>query len=375
MTTRLRVLLAAVVAASSLTIVPSVTVAECQPMSGQDDISNYVGVAFIANVVEVTDEVDAPMPDAAPFDWKVVLDVDRVFRGEVEDTLHWNGWKNGCSGIRPYMFQPGHRLFISTAQLDPEGMRAPSPYTLVWRKLHKDRYGGAYGEDRWPFHSRVLKAKYSGFPSEARTSSKLRRIRKAVEANDDGWHEPLPRPERATDALGDRPTAIEVNDPPGGGWVDATGAEVDGPAYLDVTQMRVLVEDDRLVTLFRTDHGPTDVPPDQDLRYSLFVDTDSDQEAEVELRTYADGDAWAAAMYRLDEQGNPLLPAYDLDPVVNEYGVGTRVDLDVLGRLQDLVFLGRAASEGVFDPIPDDPDAWLAICYPGQPPASCQGER
>ena len=128
-----------------------------------------------------------------------------------------------------------------------------------------------------------------------------------------------------------------------------------------MVEMRVLVEDDRLMTLFRPDGGPTDVPPAPDLRYSLFVDTDSDGEADVELRTFADGDAWSAAMYLLDSLGNETVAAEDLRAVVNEYGVGTSVDLSVLGPSEDLRFFGQAATEGTFDDIPDGPDAWISL--------------
>ena len=141
-----------------------------------------------------------------------------------------------------------------------------------------------------------------------------------------------------------------------------TGAEVDGPPYgLSVTQMRVLIEDDRLVALFRPGDGPTDVPPAPDLRYSLFVDTDGDLEADVELRTFADGEVWAAAMYRLDPDADRTVAVEVLDPLVNEYGVGTSVDLATLGPAEDLLFAGQAATEGVVDDVPDGPDGWVSL--------------
>ena len=347
-----RALLAGLLALSGAVATPVSTVAECGPLGVTDDIRDYIGVAFTATVAEVTDEVDAPMADAAPFNWKVVLDVDRVYRGNVEETLHWNGWGAGCSGIRPGMFKPGQRYFISTARLDPEGMRAPGPYTLAWKQVG----------DRWPFHNRVLKTSYGSKPPEARTASSPRRIRKAVGALHGGWYDPLPRQPRATDALGDRPNAVEVDEPPGSAWVDETGAEVDGPPYsLSVTQMRVFVEDDRLVALFRPDGGPTDVPPASDLRYSLFVDTDGDLDADVELRTFADGEAWAAALYRLDPDAEGPVDVEVLEPLVNEYGVGTSVDLATLGPTEDLLFAGQAATEGVVDNVPDGPDGWVSL--------------
>lgn len=352
MKTGSRVLFAGLLALSGAAAAPAIAVAECSPLSVADDIRDYIGVAFTATVAEVTDEVDAPMADAAPFDWKVVLDVDRVYRGDVEETLHWNGWGAGCSGIRPDMFEPGQRYFFATARLDPAGMRAPGPYTLVWKQ----------DGDRWPFHNRVLKTAYGSKPPEARTASSLRSIRRAVGALHGGWYPPAPRQARATDALGDRPNAIEVDEPPGSAWVDETGAEVDGPPYgLSVTQMRVLVEDDRLVALFRPGDGPTDVPPAPDLRYSLFVDTDGDLEADVELRTFADGEVWAAAMHRLDPQADGTVAAEDLDPLVNEYGVGTSVDLATLGPAEDLRFAGQAATGGVVDNVPDGPDGWVSL--------------
>lgn len=344
------VLLATVLALGAAAVTPAVTLAECQPVPVTDDVRDYIGVAFTAKVVEVTDQGDAPMADATPFNWKVVLDVDRVYRGTVEDTLHWNGWAAGCSGIRPNMLTAGDRLFVTTDGLDPEGLTAPGHFTLIWQK----------GDAGWRFFPKALKYGYDGgwYPPEASRARSLRDLRQMVGALHRPYAEPVPRQARATDALKGM-YAVEVDDPPGSAWVDEMGAEVDGPPYgLSVTQMRVFLEDDRLVSLFRPSDGPSDVPASPDLRYSLFVDTDGDSRTDVELRTFADRAAWAAAMYRLDSAGNETLTADVLDPLVNEYGVGTSVDLAALGPSEDLRFFGQAATEGAVD---DVPDGWVSL--------------
>lgn len=351
MATRIHILLAAVLALGGAIAHPSVTEAECGPPLPANDIRDYIGVAFTATVADVTDEVDAPMADAAPFNWKVVLDVDRVYRGTVEETLHWNGWGAGCSGIRPAMLKKGQRLFVSMDRLDPEGMRAPGYFTLIWRE----------DDDDWRFFKKALSyGSLDGrFPPEANNASNLRQMRKAVGALNRQFYDPVPRQDRAIDALGGRLDAVEVTDLLGG-WVDGTGAEVDGPAYLDVTQMRVFIEEDDLVALFRVDAGPTDAPPSPDVAFTLFLDTDADGEADSELTTYADGDAWAATLHDAGSTASKS-PTEGVTSVVNEFGVGASVDLALLGPVEDLRFVGQAAENGVFDNVPDDPDAWWSL--------------
>ena len=184
------VLLAAVLALSGVAVQPATTHAECEPPALTKDMSDYIGFAFTATVVEVTDQTDPPMPGAAPFDWKVVLDVDRVYRGTVEDTLHWNGWADGCSTIRANMLPEGQRLFVSTEELDPLRLEAPGPFTIIWRK----REGVASGDDvRWVFDHRSLRNPYNDFPSEARTAGDLGEIRTAADALNGHWREPVQR--------------------------------------------------------------------------------------------------------------------------------------------------------------------------------------
>lgn len=184
MTTRLRVLLAAVITASSLTIIPSVTVAECQPVPVTDDIRDYIGVAFTAKVVEeVSDETDPPLDDSPAFNWKVVLDVDRVYRGTVEETLRWHGYDLGCSGIRPAMLKAGQRLFISTDRLEPGQQEAPSHFTLMWTK----------DDDGWRFYPKGLKYGRADdwYPAKADDITSLRDIRRFVGALHRPYSEPM----------------------------------------------------------------------------------------------------------------------------------------------------------------------------------------
>jgi hypothetical protein len=343
-----RVLLAALLALSAAAVTPAVTVAECMPIPATDDIRDYIGVAFTAKVIEVTDQGDAPMPDAAPFNWKVVLDVDRVYRGHVEETLHWNGWAAGCSGIRPNMLTVGDRLFVSTDALDPEGLTAPGHFTLLWKK----------SDAGWRFFPKALKYGYDDgwYPPEASRARSLRDLRQMVGALHRPYADPVPRQGSATDALTGM-DAVEVDDPLGD-WVDASGAAVDGPAYVDVTQMRVFVEGDRLVALFRPDSGPDDNPQSPDVAYTLAIDTDADGAPEKELVVYADGEAWAAT---LRDVGSTVGETDGVRPLVTEYGIGAMVDLDLLGPTEDMRFVGQAAGDGVFDNVADDPDVWFVF--------------
>jgi hypothetical protein len=147
-------------------------------------MSDYVGFAFTGTVVEVSDQTDPPPPGAARFDWKVVLTVDRVYRGTVQDTLHWNGWADGCSTIRPNMLTVGQRLFVSTEELDSQGLQEPGSFTVIWRKRD---------DGRWVLDHRALRNPYNDFPGEAHVAGDLGEIRTAADASNGPWREPVRR--------------------------------------------------------------------------------------------------------------------------------------------------------------------------------------
>lgn len=97
--------------------VPSV-MAECSPGDTPPDRHLDVGYAFTATVVEVSSDVDPPRPDGAPFNWHVVLQVDRSYRGDVPVEIVFNGWTAQCwFGVRGDQLQVGERLFVAGQRL------------------------------------------------------------------------------------------------------------------------------------------------------------------------------------------------------------------------------------------------------------------
>jgi hypothetical protein len=182
----LRFALALVLMSTGVVALPTATHAECLGPLPSQDVRDYVGVAFTATVVEVSDETDPPLPGNTPFNTKVVLDVDRVYRGWVEDLQHWNEWDAGCSWLRPHSLKEGQELFISADRLDPKRKRSPG-FLLIWRQH----------DDGWRFFSKALS--YAGpppdyYPPEARAATTTRQIRDLVGVLNHGWLDPVPRP-------------------------------------------------------------------------------------------------------------------------------------------------------------------------------------
>jgi hypothetical protein len=103
-----------------------------------------VKFAFTATVTEVSDEVDPPMADGAPFDWHVELAVSRAFRGDLPGRLTLDGWDAGCSFMRPEGLHGGDQIFMTLDRLDLE--RNPSLFgqMLLW---HRSGDGWAFAED------------------------------------------------------------------------------------------------------------------------------------------------------------------------------------------------------------------------------------
>lgn len=174
-----------VLALGGVAVQPASSHAECLGPLPSQDARDYIGVAFTATVLEITDQTDLPLPGNAPFNTKVVLDVDRVYRGRVEDPQHWNAWGAGCSWLRPRNLKEGQRLFVSADQLDVKRKRVP-PFLLIWRQ----------DNDGWRFFPKALSYAENRdyYPPAARSATSTRQIRSLVGAANRGWYDPVPRP-------------------------------------------------------------------------------------------------------------------------------------------------------------------------------------
>jgi hypothetical protein len=116
---RVRSLTAALVlAAGTLAWAVPAVLAECPPRDGPADRHLDVGYAFTATVTELSSQVDPPREGNADFDWHVVLDVDRTYRGEVPAEIVFNGWTAQCwFGVRGDQLHLGERVFVAGQRL------------------------------------------------------------------------------------------------------------------------------------------------------------------------------------------------------------------------------------------------------------------
>ena len=130
-----RALAAAGLALSALPFAATTALAECEALPA--DLRLDVGYAFVATVTEASTEVDEAV-DMAPFDWHVELRVDRVYDGELPDSIAFNGWTNGCFGISGDSLTTGDRLFIASEEFHSEYLpRSPFEGDLViWRRVN-----------------------------------------------------------------------------------------------------------------------------------------------------------------------------------------------------------------------------------------------
>jgi hypothetical protein len=143
------ILIAAPLAIVALGLGATVALAECPP--GPDDTELNVGYAFIATVDEASGDVGPPVPDNSPFDWHIEISTDRVYLGDVPDTLTFDGWSAGCYGIRGDQMKAGDRLLILSEHLDLSFLPRDPLYGdfLMWKRMDGqwDYYADALGEN------------------------------------------------------------------------------------------------------------------------------------------------------------------------------------------------------------------------------------
>ena len=119
--------------------------AECLNPPPPQGVAGYRGFGFEAVVRTVSDTPSSQLPDAAPFDWEVRLDVTHVFRGVVPHRLVVDGYSQvvTCANFHGEFLRPGERLLITT-----DGLRRHDVglNVLVWR----------HAPTGWRFDTRVV---------------------------------------------------------------------------------------------------------------------------------------------------------------------------------------------------------------------------
>jgi hypothetical protein len=105
--------------------------AECMEPAPPKAVSAYVGYAFVAFVTSVSDQPTTQLPGNSPFNWEVVLDVSRVYRGSVPHQVVVDGWSAGCGWFRGRALSPGDGIFMTANQLKLPTLDGD---LLVWRR-------------------------------------------------------------------------------------------------------------------------------------------------------------------------------------------------------------------------------------------------
>jgi hypothetical protein len=175
-----RVTLIAVVALTGIASTSTMVNAECFPVLSRP-LTAFVGHAFTATVRDITGRNDAldPRGETWTFDYEVVLDVGRVFRGKVPERLEVRGWGVGCDMLNARYLREGDRVFITADRID----RYPYLFGdfMLWRR----------SEDGWRFPRPLHPRDPSAYPQAARSATTLRQIRALTGARRPA-HKPIP---------------------------------------------------------------------------------------------------------------------------------------------------------------------------------------
>ncbi|MBX3030374.1 MAG: hypothetical protein KF809_09460 [Chloroflexi bacterium] len=170
------------------------TAAECLAFQSpaRPTMSDFARYAFVATVTDASRTPGAAPPGNAPFDWHVEMAVERVYVGDVPDTITSDGWSVGCASLRGDQLRTGDHLFVMSSAL-PRGshdLRWRGD-TLVW--ISTDR--------GWHLYRRAisLSGEFSGWPREALgylTTARLAALAAGLPATD----APEPDPRDAPDS-------------------------------------------------------------------------------------------------------------------------------------------------------------------------------
>ena len=121
--------------------------AECLDGYPSSDANDYRSFVFTATVIATSaDPTQDPPADSSAYQYEAILDVGRVFRGELPDPLTINGWSAGCSRLLIPAVGVGESLFIALGGADPVVNHTLYGEIAVWRETD----GG------WEFYEAAL---------------------------------------------------------------------------------------------------------------------------------------------------------------------------------------------------------------------------
>jgi hypothetical protein len=119
----------------ALAVGPRSVVAECATDGIAPTMDDFVGHAFTATVLDISDRVDPPIPGASPFDWRVVFAVTHVYRGSPPARIVANGWDAGCDDIPQAALTVGGEVFMSTDRFGPADDPRFFGRLLLWQRV------------------------------------------------------------------------------------------------------------------------------------------------------------------------------------------------------------------------------------------------
>jgi hypothetical protein len=154
-------------------LVTSSVSAECANLAIDPIDHVRVGVAFLATVTEVSDDVASKPDGGSPWDVHVEMSVEEVFRGQVPGSLAFNAYELGCGEFQTDRLEVGNRIIIAAEDV-PLSYLPGAPFEghiVVWKKADA---GWAFFEEVLAFGSNP--DFYAGAAREARTREDILRV-------------------------------------------------------------------------------------------------------------------------------------------------------------------------------------------------------
>lgn len=148
-----RIVLALVVALCLPSVFAPVALAECMDLPPRANEPIDAANAFVATVVDASNDIDPTSADGPEFDWHVELRVDRLYRGRIPDRLSYNGWAVGCHELLGDHLHAGDRLFI-VSNVYRERPTPPGADPFAW--IDAQVLAWRLVDGRWSFYEDAL---------------------------------------------------------------------------------------------------------------------------------------------------------------------------------------------------------------------------